>query len=101
VRYTIRHFPDVPGIDKAHWSVWRPGRYNAPFRGFHSFARCTDYTSAIQAVENDIFEATSQFPDQPTWMAVIHWTDMQEKSWNFFDARVVNGVLPLPLTALQ
>lgn len=101
MRYTIRHLPDVPGIDKAHWSAWRPGRYNAPIRGFNAFARTADHISAIQAVENDIFEAVSRFPDQPTWLAVIRWTDMQEKNWNFFDARVVNGVLPLPLTALR
>lgn len=61
MKYTIRHQPHVPGIDSAHWAVWRPGEYQKKFRGFLNFARADSFIDAIRAVEHDIAEAQRRF----------------------------------------
>lgn len=61
MKYTIRHQPHTPGIDSAHWAIWRPGEYQKQFRGFLNFARATSFTEAIQVVERDIAKAQHCF----------------------------------------
>lgn len=61
MKYTIRHQPDVPGIESAHWMVWRPGAYQMTFGGFRVFARTQSHADAIRAVNADINRAVLEY----------------------------------------
>lgn len=77
MKYTIRHQPHTPGIDSAHWAVWRPGEYQKQFRGFLNFARADSFTEAIRAVERDIVTAQQHFYAEffrfDRYAAVLWW----------------------------
>lgn len=61
MKYTIRHHPDVPAIESAHWQVWRPGMYEMPFRGFKAFATAPTLAEALSAVQADVMRAMVEF----------------------------------------
>lgn len=77
MKYTIRHQPHVPGIDSAHWAIWRPGEYQKRFRGFLSFANADSFIEAIRVVEHDILEAQRRFYAEfftfEPYAAVLWW----------------------------
>lgn len=61
MKYTIRHHPDVPGIESAHWQVWRPGVYAQPLRGFKAFATAPTLAEALAEVQADVMRAMVEF----------------------------------------
>lgn len=63
LKYTIRFHPDVPGIETAHWQVWRPGMYFQPFRGLKAFATAPTLAEAFKKVEADTVKAMLEFAE--------------------------------------
>lgn len=63
MKYTIRYRPHVPGIQSAHWAIWRPSMYEQPFRGFKSFETADTLTEALSKVNADTVKAMLEFAE--------------------------------------
>lgn len=63
MKYIIRYRPDAPGIDSAHWVVWRPGMYTQPFRGLKTFAHAATLREAFSKVNADTVKAMLEFSE--------------------------------------
>ncbi len=63
VKYTIRYMPDTPGIESAHFKIWRPGMFQQPLRGFKAFETADTLAEALSKVNADIIKAMLEFAE--------------------------------------
>lgn len=75
MKYTIRFRPDVPGIESAHWAVWRPGSGDKKPRDWHVCGTALTLEGAYKIVQRDIADAREAFAK-----SYLHVTDLWHQS---------------------